>query len=389
MTPNKTTAVGQYLGYAIQVWRALYRLLGAKPGDSVSLEVLDDVALQNKDGVLAEQDKSSISGANPISNKSSDLWKTLANWADLIVDGVLVPDTTQFVIYTRIENSGVVVNLLNDVKNISETDAVFLQIVDLLKDKTTGVIPTSISKYFDKFEGLTKEQRGYLMLNFSYEHGVGSQNEEVKTLLVSNPVVPDELADHIVIYLLGWVKKTLDGRIENDEAPIIIFDEFSLELLSLVRRLDRSMILASLIAKPTIGELGDFSGDVFVRQLELVNVDQDYIERAALSKRRAEDNIVAWTEKGLVHESSYDDLKDELLGVWGNEKSNVTIVHSNKTAQDKGRLVLNRCVAHKTKLQGHELESYFVPGSFHVLAENQVVGWHPDYKVKIKGGNSE
>lgn len=387
--PHKSSAVGQYLGYAIQVWRVLYRLLEAKQGDSVSLEILDDVAVQNKDGVKVEQDKSSVSGANSVSNKSTDLWKTISIWSELITDSTLEPEKTKFVLYTRTEGSGDVVGLLNDINTVTDAENTCLKIIDLLKDKKTGYIPRSIAKYFGSFLELTENQRAHLMSNFSYEYGEGDQHEEIKRLLLLNPLAPEELADEVVIYLLGWVKKNIDGNIEKNELPIISYDEFSVEMISIVRKLDRNAILASLIGKPTIDELGNIENDVFVRQLELVNVEQDGVERAALNKRRAEDNIVAWTEKGLVHESSYDDLKDELLGVWDNEKSNISIEHSAKSSEDKGRLVLNRCTAHKTRLQGHDLEHYFVPGSYHVLADDLVLGWHPDYKKKLKDEDDE
>jgi hypothetical protein len=71
----KSNAPGQLLGYSIQFPRALFHLLTCSPGDSVCVEVLGDVATLKSDGsLLTEEDKSSVVG-NPITNKSTDLWK--------------------------------------------------------------------------------------------------------------------------------------------------------------------------------------------------------------------------------------------------------------------------------------------------------------------------
>ena len=82
-------APGQFLGYTLQLPRALYHLLKSGPGDKVSIEVLSDVATSKLNGlVISEEDKSSIVG-NPITNRSIDLWKTFSNWIDAINSGVI------------------------------------------------------------------------------------------------------------------------------------------------------------------------------------------------------------------------------------------------------------------------------------------------------------
>ena len=40
---GKTSALGQYLGYSIQVWRSLHYLIVSSPGSQIAVEVYDDV----------------------------------------------------------------------------------------------------------------------------------------------------------------------------------------------------------------------------------------------------------------------------------------------------------------------------------------------------------
>ena len=83
------TAQGPYLGFALQPVRLCAHLLTCPAGASVSLELLDDVAVHFADGsVLVEQIKSATR-QNPVSDWSDELWKTFANWLDAVADGKL------------------------------------------------------------------------------------------------------------------------------------------------------------------------------------------------------------------------------------------------------------------------------------------------------------
>ncbi len=97
--PVKSSAAGQYLGYSLQQTRLCHHLFKALDGERVSLEFLDDVALHRANGtILLEQAKSALSG-NPITDRADDLWKTLANWADICSEGKVNVKTTDFRLY--------------------------------------------------------------------------------------------------------------------------------------------------------------------------------------------------------------------------------------------------------------------------------------------------
>jgi hypothetical protein len=58
-----STAPGQLAGYTVQYFRALHRLLQCRPGESVSIEHIGDVAVNQPGGkIVLEEDKSSIAG---------------------------------------------------------------------------------------------------------------------------------------------------------------------------------------------------------------------------------------------------------------------------------------------------------------------------------------
>ena len=120
----KSNAPGQLLGYTIQFPRALLHLLRSGPGGSVCVEVLGDVATIKPDGtVIDEEDKSSVAN-NPLTDRSTDLWKTFSNWIAAIRNGDLNVSKTQFVLFC---NRSGQYGLVDEVKDRRQESAALFQ----------------------------------------------------------------------------------------------------------------------------------------------------------------------------------------------------------------------------------------------------------------------
>lgn len=85
---NKTLVPDKLQGYLLQVRHMLYELISVDDR-VVSVEKLDDVAVEVDGKVIAEQVKSVTSSNNPIAERSVVFWKTLYNWCTYIEDGSL------------------------------------------------------------------------------------------------------------------------------------------------------------------------------------------------------------------------------------------------------------------------------------------------------------
>jgi hypothetical protein len=86
----------------------------------------------------------------------------------------------------------------------------------------------------------------------------------------------------------------------------------------------------------------------------------------------------------LVFDSSFDEFEDGLVRTWTNLKRKTDIRLSHKDDIEKGQYLYADCSDHKAKLEGLEIPNHFTPGSFHALSDGEAVGWHPDYKDKLK-----
>ena len=104
MPDSLHTAVGQALGYVYQFDRATYRLLEADGAVvSVGLEHIDDVSIHHADSTtIREQDKTTLTDAGrTLTDRSVALWKTLAIWADAVLNEPAVLDSTEFHLVTN------------------------------------------------------------------------------------------------------------------------------------------------------------------------------------------------------------------------------------------------------------------------------------------------
>jgi len=89
---EQTSADTTEIGFHYQYYYFLYRLLNLKSGQSVGLEVKDDVHTDlDNDTQILFQLKHTVqlsAAGNPIAltELDSDLWKTMHNWAKIISD---------------------------------------------------------------------------------------------------------------------------------------------------------------------------------------------------------------------------------------------------------------------------------------------------------------
>lgn len=87
-TRNEHGAGGPLLGFVYQVYYFLYQILTIKEGAEVSLEKIEDVAVETGEKRVYYQLKhtigSTVSKVKRMSNRDTDLWKTLSMWVDII-----------------------------------------------------------------------------------------------------------------------------------------------------------------------------------------------------------------------------------------------------------------------------------------------------------------
>lgn len=377
MTDRSSSAQGQYLGYSLQLGRLLALLLEGRKSASVSLEHLGDVSVESDGSVSKiEEHKSRTSQGNPIADRAIDLWKTLRNWMDLVEEDPGLDETEFHLHISRSFPS----NLATKFHNASELS----EIRDAVREAVWSFAVTPPGENLRKFVEpvLDLSRRNILhniLQNFQLGHGSGSSKSDLLDLL-RRTVVPEEHLADVLQSLLGWLKLVTDTQLEQNDAAVVSVAAFRAELTATVRKFDRQTVLNSYSLAPTKREVEhELRSRTFVRQLDLVDESDVVKFRAVRDYLKARADRVQWAVRSLVHRLDLEDLESDLQTVWSNKRAIVSIRDRELPEAAQGRLLLHECLQHRCRLQGMETPSYFSAGSFHSLADEKTVGWHPRY----------
>jgi hypothetical protein len=192
--PQKPASVapGQALGFFLQETLLTHRLLSAKPGEFVSLELLDDVAVHKSDGTEELIQSTSTAGNNPVADRDPKLWKTLFNWLQTLDELKKDPAATHFVLYVSSPVSGPIVEAFASASSVPDAQAALA----LARDELWGAapeypkrstLPASLAKFVDPVLSADASVTATLIQNFELQCGSGSAySEPIRTAFRSD-----------------------------------------------------------------------------------------------------------------------------------------------------------------------------------------------------------
>lgn len=347
------------------------------PGDAVSLEYLDDTSIHCKNGAtILEQSKSALSG-NPASNRSPELWKSLANWADLCSSGSVDSEKTIFRYYVTPLKSGDLVEKLTAATNDQTAAELLAQIrkPTFIGKKGVGAQP-QISRF------LSHEERICLAIIKRFEFlSEPCPLAPIKSKL--RPTLPDQTLDDFCAAAIGMAKDEVEKLIRSRQPPILDSSAFQRKFQSFVRKYDFSNLLNSTTGTPEEQHIEGIllSRPLFVKQLEAVEASQALLASAISDFLRTTADKTKWAADGEILESSLDELDTALVRHHGLTRDEIEDVQADSTPEARGRNLYRRCAELQLPLDGRTVPSYFVGGEYNCLAENRRLGWHPQFET--------
>jgi hypothetical protein len=363
-------------------------LLDAPVDSFVTLEVFEDVGLQTSDGhKTASQVKTGLV-KNPLADKSPELWKTLANWCHAIEHGELDPAKTVFEVYLAKPRKGRIATLFHNATSAEDAKTALAEAKKHFAKKTRGsgvaakeTEAESYAKRALRFDGPALEM---LIQNFRVTTAKRNPLGDLRPAVASKWIRPESV-DLVIQHAHGWIKEQLDGLLLSQKPAIICANDFNREILAFLPRCDFRIMVASMAGLPSAEQIEAEKVRIYVQQLEIVDLDDDSILQSINEYLRASVTRTKLAEQGIVHEDSFVDYQEALVAFWRNKKRQNALTHTQHKPEGLGQLLFSDCSLHREKLQGLEMPAYFTPGSFHTLADDETIGWHPNYQVKLRG----
>lgn len=381
---RSTAAPGQYLGFTTQSTRFLVRLLEAQQGDTVCLESFADVGVEKLDGTrIAEESKSNLA-TNPLADRSVAFWKSIRNWVDAIANGALVASATHFHLFVTTATPGTIAKSFHEASSIGDAQKAFAQAKDGLKWNGANL------------SGYAKDLRPHLQVVFAFPDvvveiitrfqildGMGDAHNRVRPMMLRE-LVSEDACDDVVKWAHGWVKDRVDGLLAAKKLVRIARQDFHASLLNYVRVNDRATMLRSIAGIPSAEEISsELSLRIYVRQARLLGLDEDTVLEAVNDFLAASADRTAWAQDGFISQADVVAYSKDLASTWRHKRGSTLVGHKEKSDVDKGRILYHDCMQVTTGLQGLGTPTHFCRGSLHALADDQTIGWHPDYKVKL------
>lgn len=387
-TKRKTEVPGQALGYSLQFTRLTHLLLEAPEGSVCSLELLDDVAQENGTGVVKRVQSKSALTANPAADRAKSLWKTLSNWVELAATPGFEADKAIFELYVSRPVDGTIVKSFADATTQESARAAITQARTMLwgtppKFDLKASVSTEISSYVEKVFTADQSLLERLICNFRLKLGSGSPQADLEEIVRSHPVSPSKVSD-ITNYLCGMVKRHVDLLLEAGKPAVIARNDFHGWYTSYVQKIDRQTVLLSRALAPSEEVSRGYLPDTFIRQLEIIGLPYEEMLGAASDYFMAAFDRTDWAARGEVDETSFDDLDDVLKRAWRHKQRACGLNHGGKSEQHQGQALYSDCMQFTAPVQAMSPPGHFIPGCFHMLADDLIVGWHPNYEEQLK-----
>lgn len=385
---RKTEVPGQALGYSLQFTRLTHLLLQAPEGSFCSLELLDDVAQEDGAGAVKLVQSKSALTANPAADRAKSLWKTLSNWVDLAATPGFEVDKAIFELYVSRPVEGMIVESFARATTQEGARAAIAQARNVLwgsppKFDLKAGVAAEISSYVEKVFTSDQSLLERLICNFQLTLGSGSPQADLEALVRSHPVSPSKVND-ITNHLCGVVKRHVDLLLEAGKPAVIARNDFHVWYTSYVQKIDRQTVLSSRALAPSEEVSREYLPDNFIRQLDIIGLSFEEMLGAASDYFMASFDRTDWAARGEVDETSFDDLDDVLKRAWKNKQRICGLNHGSRSEQHQGQTLYFDCMQFTAPVQSMSTPGHFIPGCFHMLANDLVVGWHPNYEAQLK-----
>jgi hypothetical protein len=375
----KSNAAGQLLGYTLQFPRALYHLLRSGPGDAVCVEVLGDVAtLTSESTVIAEEDKSSI-GGNPLTDRSKNLWKAFSNWIEAINSGALDVGKTKFILYCNHSGRNGIVDEFSSAQNRLDAQ----KAIEYARKELNSIGPEhDIWKYYD----YVINQHEALLLNvverFELQIGNGAGYDEVRYELMRK-LVPESQIEFLTDKISGWLQKEIIEKISADEQAIIKWEDFQHQFLVLFERIRQRELFDFTLEYPLKDE--DIQKQVkthpcYLKQLDLIESSDEELIEAVIDFLKANVNRQNWIEHEIIDEDIALDFELKLSTFWRNQRKRIELTESSLSQTKQGQLLYTDCKSRQETIRGMSPPESTIAGTYHTLANEPVLGWHPNWE---------
>jgi len=373
------------LGYLYQSRYALLialKKLKVDVGAEISIEKFDDISF-DRDGSpreLIQTKHHQIGTSKNLSDASVDLWKTIRVWCDGIEAGSYSPSEVNFIIATT---SHAPFN--SSASNLKIENRNFELALEKLMSTALSSQRKENKEAYEVFKSLSPEKRKEFISNFYVldgSPGVEEVYEKIKDETFF--VVPKEHHEHFLERLEGWWFNKIIKCLSKTGNTFIRVLEIDSKIDELREQFKEDNLPIDFLGElPPEPYYVDADTRCFVQQLKIISASNKRIEHAIKDYYRAFEQRARWVREDLLVGGELENYESKLIDEWERHfEKHKENLGENTTNDEKiaiGRNIYNDIQELSINIRSECNEGYVVRGSFQLLADKQLVGWHPEF----------
>ena len=381
-------ATASMIGYLYQVRYALMHLLYEEnPSTQISIEKFDDITLETETGNPLEiiQTKCHTERKGDLTDRSTDLWRTIKVWIDSVSKDSTLLENTKFIIITTAsipDNSAA--------NRISS--AQFDEAYEILKTVAEEHGNRAHKEYYDAF--LEHDESELRTLLSKVKIISGSLNIQDLLNAIKNRIRITCRSNHIDLIterIEGWWIQEVIKALVSDDLVIMSQRQLYDKVYVISREYDDDNLPTDCwnLDPKKEAEL-EPRERIFLEQLRLLQSGSRTLNLAINDYFRASTQRSIWLRQGLVYANDLDIYEEKLIDAWEHAFAAMEDYLSDYGIPDddekiKAGKALYRKVSDNDLRIRNKCDAPFVMrGTYHILANDLKVGWHIDFLRKLE-----
>jgi hypothetical protein len=377
------------IGYLYQIRMALLLSLRRLPAGAdfvVSVETLDDVTFETKGGTPQElvQTKHHRSREASLADSSSDLWKSMRIWIESIEANRVLAGTTLHLLTTATASEGsAAYKLRSGCRDVAGA----LSALEATAQTSTNRDNTTAYESFLKMDHARRRAILDSVIVIDGASSITDTDLELRTVVFS--AVDRNHLDPFLERLEGWWIRRVLRQLEIP-GDRILAEELEAQMADLREQFKQESL-------PIDEDILDFMLDdvtraahansPFVLQIEIAKASKQRIAAAIRDYYRAFEQRSRWLREDLIYIGEVHQYERRLVEAWDlvflAMKDEIGDDATAEAQERAARDVLRWAEQSVIPIRPQVTEPFVTRGSLHMLADEQRVGWHPDFRAML------
>jgi hypothetical protein len=385
---NQFDASSSSLGYFYQSLYALYALMKSGGNSSISIEKLDDIVVEKENARELLQLKHIKSTGSSLGNSSTNLWKTIRIWADWINSSEGSSNDRFYFVTTAQASKNSVLYYLYPQESKKRNESKALGIMNQVSTTSTN---QDLVAAFKIYSSLTQAEKKTLLSKIIVIDG-SPDYQQVENAIIESLCFSarEEHVDYLKNDLTGWWYSKVAQVLVNENVEQISFSELQSHISDAREQYHRDNLPIHFrdTEVPEEDELAE-GEKIFIEQLRLVSIRNPRVKQAIGDYYRAFIQRTKWVDDSLISKSDLDTYDKVLQDEWERVHEEMLEDLGTETLEESQKVTAGRELYNDLQkrvdlnIKERCIEAYVMRGSFHILANELNIGWHPEFRDRL------